>query len=45
MMRQETLGRKYCQASCFFTRNNKMTAAELKETAKKLLTYVNVTSP
>ena len=28
-----------------FTRNNKMTAAELKETAKKLLTYVNVTSP
>lgn len=28
-----------------FTRNNKMTAAELKETARKLLTYVNVTSP
>ena len=28
-----------------FTRNNKMTATELKETAKKLLTYVNVTSP
>ena len=28
-----------------FTRNNNMTAAELKETAKKLLTYVNVTSP
>lgn len=28
-----------------FTRNNKMTAAELKETAKKLLTYVNVTFP
>lgn len=28
-----------------FTRNNKMTAAELKETAKKLLAYVNVTSP
>ena len=28
-----------------FTRNNKMTAAELKATAKKLLTYVNVTSP
>lgn len=28
-----------------FTRNNKMTAAELKETAKKLLAYVGVTSP
>ena len=28
-----------------FTRTNKMTAAELKETAKKLLTYVNVSSP
>lgn len=28
-----------------FTRNNKMTATELKETAKKLLTYINVTSP
>ncbi|MFS9303669.1 penicillin-binding protein PBP2B [Streptococcus mitis] len=28
-----------------FTRNNKMTAADLKETAKKLLAYVGVTSP
>ena len=28
-----------------FTRNNKMTAADLKETAKKLLTYVEVSSP
>lgn len=28
-----------------FTRNNKMTAADLKETAKKLLAYVRVTSP
>lgn len=28
-----------------FTRNNKMTAADLKETAKKLLVYVGVTSP
>lgn len=28
-----------------FTRNNKMTAADLKETAKKLLTYVGVSSP
>ena len=28
-----------------FTRNNKMTAADLKETAKKLLDYVGVTSP
>ncbi|MGX7073481.1 penicillin-binding protein PBP2B [Falseniella ignava] len=28
-----------------FTRTNKMTAADLKETAKKLLTYVNVSSP
>ena len=28
-----------------FTRTNKMTAAELKETAKKLLTYVSVSSP
>ena len=28
-----------------FTRNNKMTAADLKETAKKLLAYVGVSSP
>ncbi|MDU4467944.1 MAG: penicillin-binding protein PBP2B [Streptococcus mitis] len=28
-----------------FTRNNKMTAADLKETAKRLLTYVGVSSP
>ena len=28
-----------------FTRNNKMTAADLKETAKKLLAYVEVSSP
>ena len=28
-----------------FTRNNKMTATDLKETAKKLLAYVGVTSP
>ncbi|MDB0075393.1 penicillin-binding protein PBP2B [Streptococcus gwangjuensis] len=28
-----------------FTRNNKMTAADSKETAKKLLAYVGVTSP
>ena len=28
-----------------FTRNNKMTAADLKDTAKKLLAYVGVTSP
>ena len=28
-----------------FTRNNKMTAADLKETAKKLLAYVGVTYP
>ena len=28
-----------------FTRSNKMTAADLKETAKKLLTYVEVSSP
>jgi len=28
-----------------FTRNNKMTAADLKETAKKLLSYVEVSSP
>ena len=28
-----------------FTRNNKMTAADLKETAKKLLAYLGVTSP
>lgn len=28
-----------------FTRNNKMTVADLKETAKKLLAYVGVTSP
>ena len=28
-----------------FTRNNKMTAADLKETAKKLLAYVRVSSP
>ncbi|TAA66429.1 penicillin-binding protein 2 [Streptococcus sp. LQJ-218] len=28
-----------------FTRNNKMTAADLKEAAKKLLTYVGVSSP
>lgn len=28
-----------------FTRNNKMTAADLKETAKKLLTYVSISSP
>ncbi|CIR98063.1 penicillin-binding protein 2B [Streptococcus pneumoniae] len=28
-----------------FTRSNKMTATDLKETAKKLLTYVSITSP
>lgn len=28
-----------------FTRNNKMTAADLKETAKKLLAYMEVSSP
>ncbi|WP_227699558.1 penicillin-binding protein 2B, partial [Streptococcus pneumoniae] len=28
-----------------FTRSNKMTATDLKETAKKLLTYVSISSP
>ena len=45
MMLVETLGRKYVKQVVSFTRNNKMTATDLKEIASQVIGICGVSLP